>query len=177
MRQSKGGAHRAKKPRNKAYTPKPALFGGGLQALVRIEDRARVRTINNSTYKQEDLTELGTAYWGSFGDITTGAAREDSWHYVAGSLNMALLLCEAGLGEEHTPLIIAAQDGIFKAKLRGERTGSYRLDGAGIMAVREALHVHDAQMAHATPNDIAAADAELKKRIAAGDVYSAEQMH
>jgi hypothetical protein len=168
---------KAKKPRNKAYRPKANLTGGGLQALVRIEDRARIRTINNSTYRPEDLTDLRTAYWVAFANLKQGHPTEEAWGHVCFSLNLALVLCELGFGSEWTDTVVAALDGIFKAKQRGDRTGRYGLDGDAIKAVTDALEVHDQQMEVATRAETAQAYAIVQQRIAAGNVYTAEQVH
>jgi hypothetical protein len=168
---------KTKKPRNKPYRPKMTAAGGGLMALVRIEDRARHRAVLSSPYAEEDRNDLATAYWRAFGDLKSGTATEEAWSNVAASVNMALLLAEGGLGEECTPEIVPALEGLFKAKQRGERHGSYRLDGPGLVAVQNVLKIHDAQMEHATPMDMLNADAELKKRMREGNVYSAERIH
>jgi hypothetical protein len=174
---AKSGAHGSKKPRNKPYRPKPELPGGGLRALLRIEDRAIRRKTINSPYRTEDLTELGVAYWGAFAGLKTTNPSEDAWAIVCHSLNIALVLCESGLGPEHTDAIVAALDGIFRAKQRGDLDGQYRLDGAGIAAIENALQVHEAQLEHATPVEVASAYAIVLRRCEDGHVYTAAAVH
>ena len=142
-------------------------------------DRAILRSAENMnrTFDRGALDDLARNYWLFFDQLKLHDASEIAWNNVTCSLNVAMLLCERGFGEEHLPLLIRALEGMFKAKQRGERTGRYRLDGDGLRAVKEALEVHDAQMLHVTPRDMIWADQELKKRMAEGNVYTAEAIH
>jgi len=157
------------KPRKK-YVPKRCFQGGGLLALLRIEARAE----NASPLRDDQKDDLGRNYWLSFTNLTQGIASYQSWEVCVGSLNMGLVLAEKvfqGQGEEE---MVAALDGLFKAKLRGDKTDRYRLDGDGIQSVREALTIHDQQMQLAHRREIVDAIATVKQRVANGNVYSVE---
>lgn len=155
-------------------------MGTILELPARIaNDRNIIRAAENmdKTFRKADVDDLARSYWLYFDQLKQHTASEIAWNNVTCSLNMAMLLCELVFGDEHLPLMIRALEGMFKAKMRGEKTGSYRLDGDGLRAVQEALHIHDAQMELATPRDMVRADMELKKRMADGNVYSAEKIH
>lgn len=161
-----------KKKRDKAYTPKRNFGGGGLLALLRIEARAE----NASPLREDQLSDLGRNYWLSFTNLTQGSASFESWENCVGSLNMGLVLAEKVFDGQGELEIVAALDGLFKAKLRGGMTGRYRLDGDGIQAVRAALLIHDQQMNLAQRREIVDAIATVHQRVADGNVYRAEAL-
>jgi hypothetical protein len=76
-----------------------------------------------------------------------------------------------GQGENE---IVEALDGMFKAKLRGDSTGKFRLDGDGIQAVKLGLTYHDEQMRLAHRKEILNAMETVKRRVADGNIYTAE---
>lgn len=176
MSQRRTGAHGAKKKRNKSYRPqtaRPAEGGvGGVGVLLaRATQAARVEDVLSSRYCEEQLRELASAYWTAFAELKMGAATEQAWATLAVPLNKAMLLCETGFGEEYIGEMRAALDGMFLAQLRGKKTGSHRLDGAGIKAVANALDIHDEQMKLATYRDIRRVEEMFEMRQAAGNVY------
>ena len=161
-----------KKKRDKAYVPKRNFGGGGLLALLRIEARAE----NASPLREDQISDLGRNYWLSFTNLTQGSASFESWENCVGSLNMGLVLAEKvfeGQGEDE---MVAALDGLFKAKQRGDKTGRYRLDGDGIQAVRISLEIHDQQMKLAHRREIVDAIATVKQRVEDGNVYQSEAL-
>lgn len=87
---------------------------------------------------------------------------------------MGLVLAEKVFGGQGEQEMVAALDGLFKAKLCGDKAGVYRLDGEGIHAVREALEWHDQQLQLAHRREIVDAIATVRQRVAAGNVYSVE---
>lgn len=159
------------KRRTKKYSgPKRNFSGGGLLALLKVDARG----IDASPLREDQISDLGRNYWLSFTNLTQGSASFESWENCVGSLNMGLVLAEKvfdGQGEQE---IVAALDGLFKAKLRGDKTGRYRLDGEGIQAVREALELHDQQMKLAHRREIVDSIATVKKRVAEGNVYQVQ---
>jgi len=176
-----GGAHGAKKKRNKTYKPyqpKHGVMAGGMIALA--ENQERVGQVaafienHDKPYSEDDLSDLARTYWLAFDQLKMGAATEEIWSTVCASINMATLLCERGIGEEHLPVMSLALDAMFSAQQRGERVGAYRLDGDGLRAVTEALQIHDEQMRHVTPIDIMRADDERIRRERDGEIRTAK---
>lgn len=158
---------KSKKPRNKAYRPKPVSQHGGLIAIAMCHARGE----NASTLNSDQTTDLGLAYWLSFENLRSGDANEECWSCIACALNIALVLCEQGIGAEHEALIVRAQDGTFRAKIRSKRTGNFRLDGAALRDIEEALTMHDQQMAIAKRWEVTQALGIVRAREAAGTVY------
>lgn len=160
-----------KKPRNKKYQPKRIFPGGGLSALLRIEDRA----IAASPLNCDQQTDLGGAYWLAFTNMTIGNASKESWSCVVCALNIGMALCEAGIGAEYEQDFVAALDGAFRAKIRSQKTGSFRLDGEAIQAIRHAMTIHDAQILVTHKRELVAAMQTVRTRIDEGNVYTIDE--
>lgn len=157
-----------KKPRHKKYVPRPALSGGGLHAIAACHARYESAT----PLRDDQLTDLGSAYWLSFHGLTNGDATEEQWSCVVCSLNIAMALAEAGIGAECEQDVVIAMDGAFRAKIRSERTGNFRLDGDAVRDITAALHMHDEQMKLAHRREIEGALLTVQQRVKAGHVYT-----
>jgi hypothetical protein len=107
--------------------------------------------------------------------MRSGRGDEQQWGTVVFTLNMAMLLAEAGYGPEYEPLLARALEGAFRARLRADQSGKWGFDGPALTAIAEALEVHEAQLEAATQADILAARDEMKRRINAGIVFRDEQ--
>jgi len=159
-----------KKRRDKKYVPKPALPGGGLHALVRLQ----IRHEDNSPLTKEQLGDLGLAYHLSLDGLLYGEADEENWSCVVCSINIATALAEMGIGENCEDDFVRALDGLFRAKIRSKRTGSFRLDGDAIQDVKAALALHDQQMQVATKYAVMEALRTVQLRVKEGNVYTME---
>jgi hypothetical protein len=126
---------------------------------------------NASVLKPDQVTDLGVAYWLSFENLRTGDANEESWSCVACALNVALVLCEKGIGAEYEQQLVKALDGCFRAKIRSAKSGNFRLDGEALRDIENALFVHDEQMAIAKRWEVTAAMQTIYKRLKDGNVY------
>lgn len=160
---------KTKKPR-KQYRPRPVANGGGLAAFARIYARGE----NASPLRDDQLTDLGAAYWVAMENLTSGSASEESWSCVVCSLNIAMALCESVFNGQHEEDIIAAMDGAFRAKIRSEKSGNFRLDGDAIQAINFALTLHDKQMQLAHRKEIVAALETVQRRVKEGNVYTVD---
>lgn len=158
---------KTKKPRNKKYAPKAVSQHGGLVAIAMCHARGE----NASTLNADQTTDLGLAYWLSFENLRTGDANEECWSCIACALNIGMVLCEQGIGTEHEPLIVRALDGTFRAKIRSKQSGNFRLDGAALRDIEDALQVHDQQMAIAKRWEVTRALNIVRTREAVGNVY------
>jgi hypothetical protein len=150
-----------------AFAPRP------ISALVAIaEERARYAAMaDHRPIEDENLTDLGIAYWMAFREMVMGKSSESIWSVVTCSLNIALILCERGIGEEFKPYVIKALDGAFRAKVRADSTKTWRYDGEAISAIRQALEAHDEQIKLATKQQMREALNEVHRRVTAGNVY------
>lgn len=158
-----------KKPRNKVYRPRPVTQHGGLVAIAMCHARGE----NASTLKDDQLSDLGLAYWLSFDNLRAGDANEEAWSCVACALNVGLILAEKGIGAEHEQTLMTALDGTFRAKIRSAKTGNFRLDGEALRDIETALQIHDQQMAIAKRWEVTEAMKTIYKRLAEGNVYRA----
>jgi hypothetical protein len=157
---------KSKKPR-KQYRPKPVAQHGGLVAIAMCHARGE----NASTLKPDQVTDLGVAYWLSFENLRTGDANEESWSCVACALNVALVLCEKGIGSEYEQALVKALDGAFRAKIRSTKTGNFRLDGEALRDIEIALVIHDSQLEIAKRYEVQEAMKTIYQRLANGNVY------
>lgn len=157
------------KKRNKPYRPKPVTQHGGLIAVARVHARAE----EAAPLCDDQLTDLGVAYWASFENLRSGPATEEAWSCVACALNIGIVLCEQELGQEYEELFARALEGAFRAKVRSQRTGSFRLDGAALRDIEDAFDVHDAQMELATRAEVTRALNTVHARMESGNVYRA----
>lgn len=175
MKQRRGGAHGAKKKRNKVYRPYQSRYGasgGGHVLEARRENDARIETVMRQPYCEEQRNEIAQAYWMSFQQLKMGDATEEAWTTLAVTLNKAMLLCETGFGEEHLPTIRDALDAVARARVRGDQSGSFRLDGAGLAAIPSALELHDEQLKLVVYRDIHRVEVMMETRMAQGNVYT-----
>lgn len=157
-----------KKIRKKPYRPKPVAKHGGLIAIAMCHARGE----SASTLKDDQLTDLGVAYWLSFENLRTGDANEESWSCVVCALNVGLVLCEKGIGAEYEQQLVTALDGAFRAKVRSSKTSNFRLDGDALRDIETALLVHDQQMAIAKRWEVTEAMQTVHKRFKDGNVYT-----
>ncbi len=158
---------KSRKPRNKAYRPKPVAQHGGLVAIAMCHARGE----NASTLKPDQVTDLGVAYWLAFENLRTGDANEESWSCLACSLNVGMVLTEKGIGAEYEYDLVRALDGLFRAQIRSKKSGNWRLDGEALRDIEYALQIHDQQMAIAKRWEVTAAMNTIYARLAAGNVY------
>lgn len=164
--------HSAPKRRNKPHRPRHSATGGGLQLIAAAISRGDVRRERAKPLREDDVSQLSTRYLFALEDLKRGAATEKSWAYVTTALNMALGMAESGIGAEYLADIVPALEAAARARVRGEATGMYRLDGEGIAAITHVLMIHDAQCEVATPDDVLLAEKVIAVRIAEGHVHN-----
>lgn len=157
----------SRKARAKRYRPRPAVAQTSLGALW----SAMARSEDAQQLSDHQLTDLAAAYWLALDAMARGSSREEEWSVLTCALNIALVLAEQGIGNEYEQEIVAALDGAFRAKVRAQQKGAWRLDGDALGAIRTALHVHDQQVATATRAQLRAAMIEVHRRIDQGRVY------
>jgi hypothetical protein len=161
---------RSRKPRKKISRPaQPAIVHWYLaqtkQCLRREDHRPLI---------EEDATDLAIAYRLSMDAMVRGQSSEQDWSVVVCSLNIGLILCERGIGAEYESMFVAALDGAFRARLRAQRTGAWRFDGDALVAIQQALSVHDEQVKLATKEEMRLTLIEVHRRIEEGHTYQIE---
>jgi hypothetical protein len=147
----------------------------GKRFTTRRDPSALMRTlVGVKPLEQDQRTDLGIAYRMSFESLRTSHGKESDFHTIACSLNIALVLAERGYGAEWVEQVKAAQDGLMRCLGRGQKTGSWGLDGPAMTALSEALALHDEQIVLATQKEIREAIAEVHRRITNGDTLEQE---
>ena len=159
-----------KKKRDKKYVPKPCHIGGGLRALLKIEDRA----IASAPMTDDQQTDLAGGYMLALTNLAIGNASEESWECVVCALNIGMALAETTFEGQYEAEFVAALDGLFRAKIRSMKIGNYRLDGEGLKAVKTAIAVHDEQLKLAQRKEVIGALRIVQQRVKEGNVYTME---
>jgi hypothetical protein len=153
--------------RNKKYNPRRMDSAGGLAVIARCVARGQ----DAAPLAEDQLADLGLAYWLSLEQLRTGAATEEAWSCVVTALNIAMAMAEADIGSEHEAAIIRALDGAFRAKVRSAKSGNFRLDGDAMRDIATVLTIHDAQLEVATRAETIAALQLVFQRVDEGHVY------
>ena len=156
--------------KRKAYVPRYANPVGGLVLFARMSAKAE----DSAPLRQDQLGDLGLAYRMSLQALLTGEATEEAWSCVVCSVNVAMALSEIGIADNCTDEFAAALEGLFRAKVRSVKSGSFRLDGDAIQDVKLALSLHDQQMLVAERRQVVAALRTVRDRVEAGNVYTVE---
>jgi len=157
-----------KPKRNKKYRPRPVAAAGGLTVFARCYARGEEVV----PLRDEQLTDLGVAYWLSMENLRTGAATEEAWCCVVSALNIAMALSEADIGADYEDDFNLALAAAWRAKVRSATTGTFRLDGPAIVDITAALHLHDQQLKLATRAQVTTALNLVHDRINEGHVYT-----
>ena len=137
---------------------------GGLALLNR---RSQAQLADDQT------RDLALAYRMSLTGMLTGHGTEQMWSTLACSLNIAMLLAEAGVHPDHTytqalQIIKDAQMGLMRAANFAQDGGEWKL-GTNQLSIECAFRLHDEQIAIATKGQIVCAMEEVHRRITVGE--------
>ena len=150
--------------RNKKYRPKPKNDTGGLAVLMS-------RYQQHTPMMPDQITDLSIAYRLSFDCMTSGRGFESHWCNCVTALNIGLVLCENGFGQEHEQTFAAALDGAFRARVRAKEKQVWGFDGDAMNAIKKAFAVHEVQLECVTQAELIEAMRVVRKRIEDGNVY------
>ena len=119
--------------------------------------------------------DLAIGYHGSLEAIRSGKGVESDAHTLAMASNVALMLCELGLGGDRIEEVKAAQAHIVAMMDRAEQTRRYAFTGPGLIACQALLELHDAQLesSDCTEGLMLCALEEIRRRIAVGATLEA----
>jgi hypothetical protein len=115
---------------------------------------------------RDDYLQMVSYHRLAFENTLRGSASEESWGCLALASNIALVLAELGYGEDYIAMIQQGQDALLRAKERGEKSASWRLDGMGAKTIGDMLDVLDAQLEIATRAEIMDARNIILQRMA-----------
>lgn len=103
--------------------------------------------------------------------LRLGKADEHAFHNLAAAVNVSLVLCERGVGEDYLPLVKRAQDALLRLFERGRKSRRWVMDGPGLNDLREAIDLHEQQLALVPRAEAANAMREVMRRIRQGNVF------
>jgi hypothetical protein len=151
---------KSKKPKKK-YRP----LAYKINPLAMLADHSR-EPIN-----MEVLMELRIAVLSAVESIAKGNATENDLENLAAASNVAMVLCEHGLGEDHLPDVKAAQQVILGLQKRANAGESLVTTGPGLESLRVLCNLYDTQMTEGGVkfNDMRAALRIISQRIQAGN--------
>lgn len=158
-----------KKPRKKYDPTKRARTDafGGIRALYREKAKRSKEPLD-----ADQVKSLRVAYHLALTRIVQGQGDWMDLNLLSLAANMALLLCEIGLGADDLPVSLAGQDALMTLTARFGRTGKMVLTGQEARALQALLDLHDGQLCSddAEEGMLISALAECKDRIAKGNV-------
>lgn len=156
----------SKKPRCK-HKPKATKVGGGLHAIMNVIAREE----RKKPIPQDEQRDLSICYRIAFEIMLNGKSREEDWCTCVVSLNVGMVLAERYGTDENVAVFVEALDGAFRAKIRAQRTGSWRFDGEAINAIKSAYYIHELQLEQVNKGELVAALNEVTARVEKGNVY------
>lgn len=144
-----------KKPRKK-YKPKGV-----------IRDPVNFVVAGSRPASEEIQLDTKILYHSAMTQMVQGNGKKDDWQTLANAMNVGLILCEMGYGQEFVPDLVKAQGAMVLVKQRFRATGKMGLRGEEMQAINVALDLHDQQLALTPIRDIERAvlcvDRELRR--------------
>lgn len=122
--------------------------------------------------KQDQARDLGIAYRTSLQAMLSGKGTEQAWSTLACELNIALILCEQGVGEMFTHTIKHAQTCLMSCRERSMKFANWSFNGDEVRNVIRAFAIHDEQLAIATKYEVTFALVEVHRRIQSNEVLA-----
>lgn len=158
---AKASRHAPRRPR------RPVDELAGFRRLQTARARASTEPLDAA-----QLRDLGIGYHGALAEIVQGRGTWDDANTLALAANVALLLCEQGLGLDELATVRRAQEVVVNLAQRGTLGGRYVLTGAELRDLQALLELHEAQLSHeaCTEGVMVAALEEIKRRVTAGNV-------
>jgi|GEM_PF-2469119 len=162
---------RTKKPRTKTYRPKAIVADVAFDLLAAKNAHDQMVVNFDKPLSEEQQRDISLVFGMGIDTMATGKGTEEALHNIIFMCNVSLVLCEHGIGPQYEADMVAALDGTFRSKLRGEKTGRWGLDGPALVALRRAFEIHSAQVEVAEHRDFRRALNEVTRRIESGDLY------
>lgn len=127
------------------------------------------------TLDASQQTDLVLAVRAAAGGMRAGVGVEHHVHTLASAVNLALILCERGVGREYQQTVIDAQLALMRTIERGQRSARWGFDGPAIAQIEAALEVYESQLAVVAAVELRDAVREVTKRVNQGHVFQIER--
>lgn len=138
----------------------------------RVDPMAAARAITAVRPMSNDKQlDLALSYRTAFEALRTGGACENDLHTLAAAVNIGLILCENGVGEDYIDVAKDAQQAMMRVLGRAQATGRFGLDGPAIGELALFCDLHDQQLQIATQGLVSAVVAEVRRRVVAGQTF------
>ena len=144
----------SKKPRNKRYRPKYVTsdplhtFFGGMSGV-----------------HAEHLVDLKLKNHMAMACMVRGDGDKSTWDRLVGSINVANVMTDMGIGAEFSPVLLAARDALLEVGVRSVTTGRFVFRGDELKTMQEAMACHDTQLDNVRSIDVDRAAAEVTRRL------------
>lgn len=97
--------------------------------------------------------------------MTQGRGDKEQWDRLVGAVNIAIVMCEQGIGPEYREQFVAAFNALLEVGKRSVKTGRFVFTGDELHALNECLDCHDAQLMNIRAIDVDRAAAEVIRRL------------
>lgn len=120
---------------------------------------------------RDQITDLSLFGHSALQALERGQATDIDVNNLAVITNVAMMLCEIGYGVEVIDTMIAGQKAVVSLQARHKRTGRAVATGPELIAIRDAIELHDQQLSMApTAREMRSIMTELRRRLTAGEV-------
>lgn len=140
------------------------------KAGKRIARNPRAWVDNMTSIPAADIVKIKLVTRLALDNTRKGLCTEYDWNALAAVVNTQLLLAESGVGGDAMEEIKGAQAALMAAQHRFEAIGRYGFDGRGLVAVTDALELHDQQIDLCTKGEYSRALQGVYQRMNAGEV-------
>lgn len=137
----------------------------GKQFRRRLDPRAGLRTIAMQQQMADDqLRDLGMEIHVGVERMRLGIGQEQDFHNFAAMVNVTMVFCERGLGEEYGYIVEDAKVALLRVIERSEKTGRWAFDGSGMTAINACTELFEKQMNGLTRDGAQSAIQEVYRR-------------
>lgn len=159
-----------KKAQGRAPARRVRQAADPLAAFRKIKTARALASVDQLSADQ--LRDLAIGYHGALAEVVQGRGTWDDANTLALAANVALVLADYGLGRNELETVKRGQLAVVQLAQRGTLGGHYALTGTELQDLQALLELHEAQLEHeaCTEGVMVAALAEIKRRMADGDV-------
>jgi hypothetical protein len=140
------------------------------KAGKRIVRNPREWVDNMTSIPAADIIKIKLVTRFALDNVRKGLCSEYDFNALAAVTNTQLVLAESGIGGDALDKIKAAQNALLDAQHRFDVIGRYGFDGRGLVAVTDALDIHDQQIDLCTKGEYSRALQGVYARMNAGEV-------
>lgn len=150
-------------PINRKSARQPRRFNSGMNLIFKKQHM-----------DDQQQTNIGLCYHMALNETQKGSGCEEHFSTLACAMNIAMVLCERGFvgADDDLQMIKNGQSALTRMRDRGRDAGRWALDGDGLVDLKLALSIHDAQLTVVTRETCMTALDEVHRRIDSGEVFS-----